>query len=62
MVHRQHPDKGKLKLRSPLVPQWLPIGDGWFIGFIIRSAFYRSRPRQLVSREEMSDFYHAFDE
>jgi hypothetical protein len=59
-----HPNnsKGQLKFRSPLVPQWVPFGDGWIVGVLIRSAFYRRRPRVLISSEDMSDFYHAFDE
>lgn len=50
----QQPCKGRLRFRCPIVPQWVPCGDGYLVGLMFRSAFYRSHPRQLVSREDMS--------
>jgi hypothetical protein len=54
--------KGKLRFRFPLMPQWVPYGDGYFVVLLFRSPYYRNPPRQLVSREDLSDFYHSFDD
>jgi hypothetical protein len=54
--------KIQLIWRSPLVPQLILSGDSWLIGLLFRSPCYRRQVHELVSREDISEFFHAFDE
>jgi hypothetical protein len=54
--------KGKWKIRSPLVPQIMALGDGWLLGMVIRSPFYFHRPPLILSPEDVSNLFHLFDE
>jgi hypothetical protein len=55
-------DRAKWQIRSPLVPQWVDVGDGWIVGFLVRSPFYYFRPPIPLHPEDISNFFHLWDE
>jgi hypothetical protein len=62
LIKSQNRERGRWRLRSPLVPQWVNIGDGWIVGLLIQSPLYLLRPSLVETPEDISNFFHIWDE
>jgi hypothetical protein len=62
ILANERESRGHWKFQLPLVPQLKNLDVGLLVGIVFRSPIYFYRPPPMLTREDISDFYHCFDD